>query len=72
MTRLGVTPVTTRRPTRADLWAQVLELQMQNKALTDALRDIAIPSLAYCERKYGHDNAARLNCEAALTPKVSP
>lgn len=36
------------------------------KRLRDALADVAIPSLKYCEAKYGHDDHARLSCEAAL------
>lgn len=34
--------------------------------LLAALKDVAIPSLKYCEEKYGHDNMARLNLEAAI------
>jgi hypothetical protein len=34
--------------------------------LVEALRDVAIVSLRYCEKKYGHDDQARLNLEALL------
>lgn len=34
--------------------------------LVGSIRDVAIPSLAYCEEKYGHDDQARLNLEAAI------
>lgn len=30
------------------------------------LTEIAIPSLQYCEEKYGHDDQARLNLEAGI------
>jgi hypothetical protein len=32
--------------------------------LIEAVRDVAISSLRYCELKYGHDDQARLNLEA--------
>jgi hypothetical protein len=38
----------------------------QLAGVVEALRDVAIPSLAYCEQKYGYDDQARLNCEATL------
>lgn len=35
-------------------------------SLETSIRDIAIHSLWYCEEKYGHDDFARINLEAAL------
>ena len=35
-------------------------------AVVRALTEVAIPSLKYCEDKYGHDDMARMNCEALL------
>lgn len=34
--------------------------------LKAVLREVAIPSLRYCEQKFDYDDQARLNCEAAL------
>jgi hypothetical protein len=34
--------------------------------LAEVIREVAIPSLRYCEEKYGHDDQARLNLEAAI------
>lgn len=39
---------------------------LQGADLTEAIREVAIPSLRYCEEKYGHDDQARLNLEAAI------
>lgn len=39
---------------------------MTNLDLAGPIREVAIPSLRYCEEKYGHDDQARLNLEAAL------
>lgn len=36
------------------------------------LTEIAIPSLKYCEDKFGHDNMARVNLEAGLGLEVQP
>ncbi len=41
-------------------------IEEAKKPLIEAIKQIAIPSLKYCEDKYGHDNMARLNLEAAL------
>lgn len=38
---------------------------MSNK-LVQAIEEVAIPSLRYCEEKYDHDDQARLNLEAAV------
>ena len=35
-------------------------------AVVRALTEVAIPSLKYCEDKYGHDDMARINCEVLL------
>jgi hypothetical protein len=47
-----------------------VKLESRLEDLQEVLRDVAIPSLAYCEVRYGHDEQARLNCEAALQQKV--
>lgn len=41
----------------------------QHDKLVAALCEVAIPSLRYCEEKYGYDDQARLNLEAVLTPE---
>lgn len=56
------------------LLAQRLESQASTLArvvgerdrLRQALVEVAIPSLRYCEQKYDHDDQAQLNLEAAL------
>lgn len=40
--------------------------QSPEDILLTALTEVAIPSLLYCERKYDHDDQARLNLEAAV------
>lgn len=47
--------------------ASVLQLIEQRNRLIDAIQDVAIRSLKYCEQRYDHDNQARLNLEALLT-----
>ena len=37
------------------------------ESLRKAIEEIAIPSLRYCETKYGHDDMARVNLEAVLS-----
>lgn len=39
---------------------------MRQRDAVGAIREIAVPSLKYCEEKYGHDNQARLNLEASI------
>lgn len=39
----------------------------KGRAAMNALTEIAIPSLKYCEKRYGHDDQARVNIEAAIT-----
>lgn len=41
-------------------------LVAERERLIDAIRDVAIRSLRYCEEKYDHDDQARLNLEALL------
>ena len=44
-----------------------VELAVREKrGLIEVIEQVAIPSLKYCEEKYGHDNMARLNIEATL------
>lgn len=45
-----------------------LELEAADRIerLEASMREVAIPSLKYCEDKYGHDDQARLNLEACL------
>jgi hypothetical protein len=40
--------------------------------LRDAIQDVAIRSLQYCENRYGHDDQARLNLQALLNNTTSP
>ena len=40
--------------------------------LRNLLTEIAIPSLKYCEDKFGHDDMARLNLEAGLGMRAKP
>lgn len=51
-------------------WLEVVkernELRAERRRLIDAIRDVAIRSLRYCEEKYDHDDQARLNLEALL------
>jgi hypothetical protein len=39
---------------------------MRKKNAVLAIQEIAIPSLKHCEEKYGHDDQARVNLEAAI------
>lgn len=47
---------------------ELLERKLDEKKydMYEAIMQIAIPSLKYCEEKYGYDNIARLNLEALI------
>lgn len=45
---------------------EIERLKARIERLEGSLREVAIPSLKYCEDKYGHDDQARLNLEACL------
>lgn len=47
------------------------EAHVEIMELRSALVDIAIPSLKYCEKKYGHDDQARLNLVAAVNDSTT-
>lgn len=61
-------------PSELDAWlpdwreraAATTALKARVDELEQSLRDVAIPTLKHCEEKFGLDDQARLNCEAAL------
>lgn len=41
-------------------------LMAERERLLEAIKEVAIRSLRYCEQKYDHDDQARLNLEALV------
>lgn len=54
-----------------DLLEDRYRQQAQIDRLVEAIRDVAVHSLRYCEERYGHDDQARLNLEALLAEITS-
>lgn len=50
----------------ADWFGFTLEERERQTHAINAIQEVAIPSLLFCEERYGHDDQARLNLEAAI------